>query len=199
MEPYYTWAIVSPHHWTAAEHIRPTYPVKNAVQQSWTSVIGNIHEQTFDGRYAYLYYYEFELSTPISINIARKKGDLHLLYPLQNEGMELSYQSESDDIPIELQQEGLFIYTPKGHYNLRIPPGHHILIGFIIDAGLIRKPASRAYAHIVPLVDAKRSKGKAPLCSASFPIGPLTRRALQHIYGLQRKLCRNIKSMPYDT
>lgn len=184
MESYYTWTIVSPHNWISTDHILPTHPIKNAAQQSWASAIGNIHEQTFDGRYVYLYYYEFELTEAININITRKKGDLHLLYPLANAGMVLSYQSESDDISIALQQEGLFIYTPKGHYNLYIPPGHHILIGFIIDAGLIRKPASRAYAYIVPLVEAKRNKAKAPLCSSSFPIGPLTRRALQHIYGL---------------
>jgi AraC-like DNA-binding protein len=184
MESYYTWAIVSPQQWTEAEHIRPTYPVKNAAQQSWVSAIGSIHEQTFDGRYAYLYYYEFDLIAPISISITRKKGDLHLLYPLQNEGMSWSYQCKSGDISLVLEQESFYIYTPKGHYDLQVPTGRHILIGFIIDAGLIRSPASRAYTFVVPLVEAKRGKAKAPMQSASFPIGPLTRRALKNIYGL---------------
>lgn len=184
MKPYYNWKILSSQPWVKTAKIHPTHPIKNSEQTGWISPTGSICQQTFDGRYAYLYYYEYDLKEPITIAIQRKKGDLHLLYPLQNEGMDLCFCQESGDIPLEIHQEGSYIYSPRGHYKLDVAAGKHILIGFIIDAGLIRKPASRAYEFIVPLVEAKRSKAKEPLYSASFAIGPLTRRALDNIYGL---------------
>lgn len=184
MKPYYTWKIISPHTWTKTDEVHPTHPIKNSEQNGWASTIGSICQQTFDARYTYLYYYEFDLKEPISILIKRKKGDVQLLYPLQNEGMDLRFCHETGDVPLRIHEEGSYIYSPKGQYKLDIAAGKHILIGFIVDAGLIREPASRAYEFIVPLVEAKRSKAKEPLCSASFPIGPLTRKALDNIFRL---------------
>lgn len=182
MRPYYNWKIESDHTWTKTKDIQPTYVIKNSKPRGWRSKAGTIYQQTFDGRYAYLYYYEFDLNEPVELAIQRKKGDLHLLYPLQNEGLELSFCHQSGDIPLQIQHEGNYTYSPKGNYKLNIAAGKHILIGFIIDAGVVRPPASRAYDFITPLNEAKRSKSPLPLQSASFKIGPLTMKILHNLF-----------------
>lgn len=165
-----------------AEHIKPTHPIKNTTLKGWQSKAGTIIQQTFDARYGLLYYYEFSVLEPFTITFIRKKGDINLLYPLQYAGVQLDFKTEASCVPIPIDQEAFYLYSPKGEYEIRLPVGHHIIVGFIIDAGVVRPPASRAYDFITPLNEAKRSKSPLPLQSPSFKIGPLTMKILHNLF-----------------
>lgn len=162
-----------------------SYPIQHAEQQYWQSPHNLVGEQTFDGRYGYLYYYECWITQAERFTVETLRGDLHLLYSLHL-GTTLRAVGQSTDFVYDLAREsGRYIYFPKGEYEFHFSVGHHLIIGFILDAGLFRPPANRLLHFIAPLVEAKRANSPLPIKTADFRANGST---LSHLLQLFTKI-----------
>lgn len=151
-----------------------SHPIRHAQQRHWQSPVNQISEQLFDGRYAFLYYYEAWISDPITVHFDVSMHDLHLTYPLLN-GPRI--EGKRHDHPFDfalLPGQGCYFYLPTGNYTLQLPVGQHILIGFVVDAGMFRPPAIHSFAFIQHLVRAKKEGSPFPLCAVVFRVDPIT-------------------------
>lgn len=158
------------------------YPIRHARQQAWQSPVNQISEQLFDGRYAFLYYYEAWISEPITIYFKVKLPDLHLSYPLLGEQQ---IEGSRLDVPFDfslLPGRGCYFYLPCGSYSLQLPIGRHILIGFVVDAGMFRPPAMHSFAFIEHLIQAKKEGSPLPLCAVAFRADPITVQYLLQVF-----------------
>lgn len=160
----------------------PSHLIRHGECQYWTVAAGCIVEQYFDGRYALLYYYEYWLDHDIHIPVRVSKGDLHLLYTLRSDGEVHLMQHALQTILHTQAGEGAYYYLSKGMYKLRLTRGHHILIGFILDAGLFRPPANKPFAFLEKLLKAKKNQVPQALQSKRFRAGELTARYLQLLF-----------------
>ncbi|TDQ79094.1 AraC-like DNA-binding protein [Sphingobacterium yanglingense] len=183
MERYYKWNVRTDIAWHKTDDVAPSYPIKNAACLALQSELGSIIEQTFDGRYVYLYYYEIEALSPFTIQIKSSKGDCHLLYHLTEIPLQLIMVNKPDSEGIRFEGQAQIDYISKGKYYIDFPPGRHIITGLVFDIGIIRPPDTRSYAFILPVQEAWRNKARAPLCGPAFRIGPLTRKALCTLFG----------------
>jgi len=159
-----------------------SFPVRNAQVRQWKSSGNRIIEQVFDGRYGYLYYYEFWMECKETIPINTSLGDLHLTYPLLS-GSPLRQNHRAQDFAVDfVEGRGAYLYLAKGAYNLTIPKGHHILVGFILDAGLFRAPANRHFSFLQHLVHAKKNQSPQSDKSITFRVGDVTKRQLRLLF-----------------
>lgn len=161
-----------------------SFSIRNAKEMHWQSARNQISEQTFDGRYAYLYYYEYWISEAIDLTIEIIMPDLHLIYPLLNE-VHISGKRIDQEFTFELSPaEGAYFYLAAGQYQLRLPVGHHILVGFVVDAGMFRPPAIQHFPFIKHLVQAKKVGSLTTLKSMGFRIGPITIKYLCILFSI---------------
>lgn len=159
-----------------------SYPIRNAQEKDWKSPSNQISEQVFDGRFAYLYYYEYWISEAMDIPIDISMHDLHLIYPLLSD--QSIYCKRIDvDFTFELTPgRGAYFYLAKGMYNLHLPVGHHILVGIILDAGMFRPPAIRHFDFISHLVRAKKEHACHTEKSVDFRVGITTLKYLRILF-----------------
>lgn len=154
------------------------YPIRNAQVRNWESRNNCICEQTFDGRYGYLYYYEFWMDYEETIPIFTEFGDLHLNYTLLSD-IPLKQMHHGQDFVMDFVEErGVYLYLAKGEYSLTVPKGHHILVGFILDAGIFRPPANRNFDFLHHLVIAKKEQSSKSANSITFRVGDITKKQL---------------------
>ncbi|GGH33094.1 AraC family transcriptional regulator [Sphingobacterium alkalisoli] len=166
-----------------SEPVHPlSYTVRHAESLYWESGKNVIYEQTFDGRFAYLYYYECWIQEKDTIPIAIDMPDIHLLYTLQCDGCIAAWQAETDFAFDLIEGKGAYYYFAAGRYHLQLPKGHHILIGFILDAGMIRPPANRNFKFLSPLIDSKRMKDTTSKKSPDVRVGAVTLKFLQLLF-----------------
>lgn len=161
---------------------RLRYEIPHAARQSWESENGALYEQTFDGRFAFLYVYECWAAESSLVRITTSMGDLHLLYAVQSDAQIRVLQMDST-FAFDLREDhGAYCYLAKGVYNVLLPPGHHLLIGFILDAGMFRPPANRHFHFLKQLVDAKRAQSPMSCKSADVWAGPTTMKFLEVLF-----------------
>jgi len=159
-----------------------SYLIRNAEQMHWQSTDNQISEQIFDGRYAYLYYYEYWINEAMDLQVEITMNDLHLIYPQLSTG-HIYGKRMDQSFTFELSEaKGAYFYLAKGIYNLHLPVGHHILIGFIVDAGMFRPPVLQQFSFIRHLIQAKKEHSAATLKSADFRVGPLTIKYLRILF-----------------
>lgn len=161
---------------------RISYPIRNAQVRQWKSYGSCISEQFFDGRYGYLYYYEFWMENDETISVYTALGDLHLTYPLLSASPLKQSHCEQDFVTEFVEGRGAYLYLAKGEYRLTVPKGHHILVGFILDAGLFRPPANRHFSFLEHLVQAKKSQSALSDKSVTFRVGDVTIRQLKLLF-----------------
>lgn len=161
-----------------------SYSIRNAKEMHWQSARNQISEQTFDGRYAYLYYYEYWISEAMELPVEIIMHDLHLIYPLSNE-VRIFGKRIDQEFTFELSPaEGAYFYLATGRYQLQLPVGHHILVGFVIDAGMFRPPAIQHFPFLKNLVQAKKEGAPMTLKSADFRVGPITIKYLCILFSI---------------
>ncbi|WP_454881498.1 helix-turn-helix domain-containing protein [Sphingobacterium detergens] len=159
------------------------YSIRNAQERHWVSPYNCICEQTFDGRYGYLYYYEFWMAEEETIPVYTALGDLHLTYCLQSASPIRQHHYTQDFVIDFFEGRGAYLYLAKGEYSITVPKGHHILVGFILDAGLFRPPANRHFNFLQHLVIARKEQSSRADKSVTFRVGEVTRRQLQQLFG----------------
>lgn len=161
---------------------RVTYPMRHAETHYW-EYDGNLFaEQTFDARYAYLYYFEFWINTATTVTCRSHAPDLHLCYPVMLSDQPLTLHDELQDITLNLIQErASYLYLAAADFQVDLPVGHYIIRGITLDAGLFRPDVVRSYEFIMPLVQAKREGKSISMQSVEFNIGPLTKNELDSI------------------
>lgn len=159
-----------------------TYPIRNAQERHWTNQQNRISELIFDGRYGYLYYYEFWMEREENIPVYTSMGDLHLVYPLLSNSPLRQIHSTQDFMMDFVEGRGAYLYLAKGEYSLKIPKGHHIMVGFILDAGLFRPPANRHFSFLQDLIIAKKMQAKQSVTSVTFRVGEITKGQLKLLF-----------------
>lgn len=159
-----------------------TFPIRHAQPQHWESPHNQVSEQTFDGRFAYLYYYEYWIREALDIPIEIILEDLHLIYPLFSQQTIFAKQADEDFV-IEIPPgHGSYFYLARGQYSLHLPVGHHILVGFVVDAGMFRPPALQHFRFLIPLIQAKKERSPYPIKSIGFRVGSGTVDYLRLIF-----------------
>lgn len=168
----------------AQSDLRVTYPIRHADTKYWTYRDNRYAIQTFDGRYAYIYYYEFWISTAMSLSFTSEAPDLYLCYPLVSNGEHpLVLHEDNGQWSVHFQQDrACYLYLPETEMTVKLPVGHHIIIGITLDAGLFRPNLERSFEFVMPLVYAKRRGDRKPLQSIDFKIGPLTRTEILNLF-----------------
>ncbi|WP_343561571.1 helix-turn-helix domain-containing protein [Sphingobacterium sp.] len=159
-----------------------SYPIRHAQERHWISPDNCISEQTFDGRYGYLYYYEFWIEKEATIPVYITLGDLHLSYSLQSSSPIRQHHDIDNFVMDFIEGQGAYLYLAKGEYKVSLPQGHHILVGFILDAGLFRPPANRHFNFLQHLVNAKKEQSIRSDKSVTFRVGEVTKRQLQLLF-----------------
>ncbi len=161
-----------------------SYPIRHAKERHWQSVHNQISEQTFDGRYAYLYAYEYWINESTDLTIEVYMNDLHVIYPLLDE-VQICGERLDQAFRFELcPSEGAYFYVAAGHYRLHLPTGHHILVGFVVDAGMFRPPAIQQFSFLKHLVQAKKEGSTTSLKSVGFRVGPITVKYLCILFSI---------------
>lgn len=168
----------------AQPDLSATYPIRHADIKYWTYRDNRYAIQTFDGRYAYIYYYEFWISTAMSLSFTSEAPDLYLCYPLVSNGEHpLVLHEINGPLTLNFQQDrACYLYLPEIEMTIELPVGHHIIIGITLDAGLFRPHLERSFEFVMPLVYAKRTGDPTPLQSIDFKIGPLTRTEILNLF-----------------
>jgi|GEM_PF-205039 len=159
-----------------------SYSIRNARLRHWLSPCNCISEQAFDGRYGYLYYYEFWMEREETIPVYCQLGDLHLTYSLQSDSPIQQRHDQHHFVMDFVEGRGAYLYLAKGKYTITVPKGHHILVGFILDAGLFRPPANRRFKFLQHLVNAKKAQSSQSDKSITFRVGDVTKRQLQLLF-----------------
>ncbi|MGJ1506300.1 MULTISPECIES: helix-turn-helix transcriptional regulator [Sphingobacterium] len=159
-----------------------SHPIRNANERHWTTKFNSISELTFDGRYGYLYYYEFWMDQEENIPVYTSMGDLHLVYPLLSNSPLRQIHRSQEFVMDFVEGRGAYLYLSKGEYKLKIPKGHHIMVGFILDAGLFRPPANRHFSFLQDLIIAKKAQSKRSINSVTFRVGEITKRQLKLLF-----------------
>jgi AraC-like DNA-binding protein len=159
-----------------------TYTMRHAETHYWEHEGNLFAEQTFDGRYAYLYYFEFWISKATTITCRSHAPDLHLCYPVLIGDQPLTMHDELLDIKLSLiQDRASYLYLAVADFQVELPIGHYIIRGITLDAGLFRPNVARIYEFIMPLVQAKRVGHSISMQSADFMIGTYTNYELDSI------------------
>ncbi|QQD12370.1 helix-turn-helix domain-containing protein [Sphingobacterium sp. UDSM-2020] len=168
----------------AHSDLRVTYPIRYAHTTYWANATNRYAVQTFDGRYAYIYYYEFWIDTTTTVALTSLAPDLHLCYPLLSTGAQpITLHDPNAQLALHFQHErASYLYLPKTELTVELPIGHHIIIGITLDAGLFRPHLERHFEFVMPLVYAKRAADPVPLQSSDFKIGPLTRTEILNLF-----------------
>ncbi|QQD14258.1 helix-turn-helix domain-containing protein [Sphingobacterium sp. UDSM-2020] len=160
-----------------------TYPMHHAETYYWEHQGNQFVEQTFDGRYAYLYYFEFRISTATTVTCRSHAPDLHLCYPIETGEQPLMMYDELHDIKLILtQNRASYLYLSVTDFQVDLPIGHYIIRGITLDAGLFRPNFTRSFAFVMPLVHAKRNATSISMQSVDFLIGTLTKHELDAIF-----------------
>ncbi|WP_286862855.1 MULTISPECIES: AraC family transcriptional regulator [Sphingobacterium] len=161
-----------------------SFSIRNAKEMHWQSARNQISEQTFDGRYAYLYYYEYWISEPMNLTVEIIMHDLHLIYPLLNEVL-ISGKRMDQEFTFELSPaEGAYFYLAPGQYQLHLPVGRHILVGFVVDAGMFRPPAIQHFPFLKNLIQAKKEGSLTTVKSVGFRVGSITIKYLCILFSI---------------
>ncbi|WP_312193021.1 AraC family transcriptional regulator [Sphingobacterium sp.] len=183
MEKPYTFTLPADYKISSCPNHAFTFPIHYAQESHWLSAGSQISEQLFDGRFAFLYYYEYWLSEPVSIPVEVTREDLHVIYPLLSE-QSIFGKKEDQDFAFALSPGmGTYFYLAKGSYQLQLPAGHHLLIGFVIDAGMFRAPVIQHFKFLKPLIQAKKELSPYSAKSIDFRVGPITIKYLRIIFG----------------
>lgn len=161
---------------------RVTYAMRHAETHYWEHEGNLIAEQTFDGRYAYLYYFEFWINQATNVTCSSHAPDLHLCYPIQLDNKVLSLNDHQHNITIKLIQErASYLYLAQADFQVSLPVGHYIIRGITLDSGLFRTHFERRYAFAMPLVHAKRAGHSISMQSVDFIMDKLTKYELDAI------------------
>jgi hypothetical protein len=183
MEKPYKFTLPADYKTTSCPNHTFTFPIHYAQENHWHSAGNQISEQLFDGRFTYLYYYEYWLNEPVSIPVEVTREDLHVIYPLLSE-QSIFEKKEDRDFAFEMSPSiGTYFYLAKGAYQLQLPAGHHLLIGFVIDAGMFREPAIQHFKFLKPLIQAKKELSPYSAKSIDFRVSPTTIKYLRIIFG----------------
>lgn len=162
---------------------RVTYPMCHGETHYWECGDNLYAEQSFDGRYTYIYYYEFWIHKPMTLSFSSLAPDLHLCYPLKCESDHFFLSENDSEHHIKFQHElAFYLYLPTIAIALVLPVGHHIIMGLTLDAGLFRPNRERVFDFVMPLVLAKRAGHTAIMQSITYKFGPLTYCEIHNLF-----------------
>lgn len=155
---------------------RITHPMRHTECAYWEHDGNLFAEQTFDGRYTYLYYFEFWINTATKITFRSHAPDLHLFYPMViDDDQTLIMHDELQDIKLSLTEErASYLYLAVADFQVYLPVGHYIIRAITLDTGLFRPTISRSYEFVMPLVYAKRAASNISIQSVDFTIDTFT-------------------------
>ncbi|NJI72443.1 AraC family transcriptional regulator [Sphingobacterium kitahiroshimense] len=160
-----------------------SYIMRNTETYYWEFDGNLVAEQTFDGRYAYLHYFEFWISKATTVTFRSHAPDLHLCYPIEIGEQPLIMHDELLDIKLTLNQNrASYLYLSVADFHVDLPIGHYIVRGITLDAGLFRPNIARSFEFVMPLVEAKRVGNSISMQSVDFLIGTLTKYELDAIF-----------------
>lgn len=161
---------------------QPSLLIPHATCRYWQGDELCIFEQYFDGRYTLLYYYEYWLITSAELPLHASQGDIHLVYPFTpNGGIQLLRPNDKNSLQAA-EGKGTYLYLAPGVHSLRLDAGHHVMVGFILDAGLFRSPANRSFTFLDELLQAKKNQAPSSLKSTDLRVAEPIHRHLEILF-----------------
>lgn len=148
--------------------------------------------QDFKGRLGYLQQFDLVLDEAVSLPINVKQSDLYIIYLMQASDSIQIANAQNASITSLNKRRARYIYLPRGHYCLHVPPGTYQLFVCYFDVGIFDAGADMDFDFLQPLLEAHRQKSSIPLASSDFMIGPVT-----EIY--IRSLCQRLKKADVDS
>jgi len=141
----------------------------------------SIIEQQHKGRYCYLHHVELNLEASIAMNIEITMNDLYAVYVLVAQ-KSVNLRDEQQQRVFKLApSRGIYVYLPKGNYQLLVGAGSYQIFSFYFDVGVLDGINDRDIDFIGHLRNAKKAKSNEVQTSVDFPAGPLTRTVISQI------------------
>lgn len=129
-------------------------------------------EQEFDGRYGYLYLYEFRLKDTICCPLRVDIADIHVLYVLSGKDQVCLLDKDFLLICNILPGRARYFHLPIGEYYVSIPKENTEFFGFYFDGQIFRDGNEQPYNFLSDLLQDYRSKAQHATYSIDFQIGP---------------------------
>src|SRR5690606_28204055 len=148
--------------------------------------------QDFKGRLGYLQEYDFILDEAVNLPVTVKQADLYVVYMIQaSDSIQID---DAQNVPIASlnRRRARYIYLPRGHYYLHVPPGTYQLFVCYFDVGIFDSGADTDFDFLQPLLEAHRQQSATPMASRDFMIGPVTEIYIQ-------SLCKKLKKANVDS
>ncbi|MCY4779357.1 AraC family transcriptional regulator [Sphingobacterium sp. UT-1RO-CII-1] len=137
--------------------------------------------QEFDGRYGYLYCHEISVEQEKTMPIKIKKNDLHVLYLIQGQEIELYAKNKKDTKIVLSAKRARYFYLPTGRYYLVLPKGRSLLFGFYFDGKIFRRNYELQFDFLLPLLHAQRQQLSAPVASIDFKVAERTHAYIEQL------------------
>lgn len=149
-------------------------------------------EQDFKGRLGYLQQFDLVSEETVNLPIKVKQLDLYIVYLMQASNSIQFTDEQNAPIASLNKRRALYIYLPKGRYQLQLPRGSYHLLVCYFDVGIFDDGAHTDFDFLRPLLEAHRQQSSNAVVSRDFMIGPVT-----EIY--IRSLCKKLKKANVDS
>lgn len=123
-----------------------SYHVRYSQKQSWQGEGWWVSLQSYDARNAYIYLLEIFTKRPLRFGVECLRRDLRWLYPLS--GALTIHKQDGRQVLRLTADEHIRVLSGTGRYVVTVQPGRHLLFGFVLDWGWIRRYARGALAYL---------------------------------------------------
>ncbi len=141
----------------------------------------SIIEQQHKGRYCYLHHVELNLEASIAIDIEITMNDLYAVYVLMAKKSIILHDKHQQRVFMLAPSRGIYVYLPKGNYQLLVGAGSYQIFSFYFDVGIFDGISDKDIDFIGHLRNAKKAKSNEAKSSIDFPAGPLTKTVISHL------------------
>ncbi|MBD1421229.1 helix-turn-helix domain-containing protein [Sphingobacterium chuzhouense] len=148
--------------------------------------------QDFKGRLGYLQQFDFVFDEVVNLPVTVKQADLYVVYLMQASDSIQIADTQNAPITSLNKRRARFIYLPRGHYCLHVPPGTYQLFICYFDVGIFDSGADTGFEFLHPLLEAHREQSSRPMVSRDFMIGPVTEIYIQ-------SLCEKLEKADVDS
>lgn len=150
-----------------------SYRTSDAQARCWRGDGWWVAEQWHDARHAYPYLIEVRTPKKLRFAVQCLRDDLHWLYTMAGE-IRLGQQSNADGLWL-YADEHTQVSVSEGNYEVQVEPGRHLLFGFVVEQGWLRRYAATSLSYL----NAVQCKGGTTCPSTPhFPITPAMRAQL---------------------
>lgn len=160
--------------------MQPHIHMPSSNMTCWKNELGEAILQEFSSMICYIYSLDIYIDTAIDIPLAIHKRSLHAIYNMIASGtIQIIDHGQQHKYALS-PERAIYLYLPKGNYQLEIPAGRSGIFGFYITNKLFRDNNERPFQFLHPLIEAYRANASLPCASVEIRIGTRTQHRIRY-------------------